>query len=68
MKQLGYIELYLLVPQGGQELAYLYKHAIIKELNENPDDLNNIVVCAMLNKGNALKFVNLFPNVKISKK
>lgn len=68
MKFLGYIEMSLLVPQGGQELAYLYKHAIVRSLKENSDDTNHVILDVMMNKANALKFVNAFPNVKISKK
>lgn len=67
MKQLGFIEINLEIPQGGDELAYLYKHSIIKEIHENSENLNNIIAKVMMNKTNALKFVNLFPNVKISK-
>lgn len=68
MKQLEYIELSVIVPQGGAELAFLYKNAIVREIDANTDDLNMSIAHVMMNKPNAMKFVHLFPNVKISKK
>lgn len=67
MTSLGYIEISLNVPLGGAELAFLYKHAIIRSLEENPTDQNQTIALVMMNKPTAMKFIHLFPHVKISK-
>lgn len=66
-KQLGYVELNLLLAQGGDELAFLYKNSIIREIRDNPTDANYLIANVLINKVNAIKFTNLFPFVKISK-
>lgn len=68
VKQLNYLDINLLISQGGPEQAYLYKNAIIKEINEcDQNDSNLISVRVLLNREHALKFIKLFPHVKVSK-
>jgi GTP-binding protein HflX len=69
LKLLDYIELNLKVEQGGQELAFLYKNSIIKEIKqlENVQQSQFCVANVYMNKENALKLIHLFPNIKICK-
>lgn len=67
LMKLGFIELNLKVSQGGYEFSYLYKNTIVKEINECEQDPQFVLMKVLLNKVNALKFIKLFPNVKISK-
>ena len=65
-KELEYIDIKLRVGQGTQEMAYLYKNSIIKE-TKDCDDSQYLIMSVLINKVNALKFVKLFQNIKISK-
>ena len=66
-KKLGFIQLNLKVEQGSESLSFLYKNSILKSVRQFDEDPQFLIVHVLINKVNAIKFVNLFPNVKISK-
>ena len=63
-KRLKYIEIYFEIAQGSDEMAYLYKHSIVKELKQCPNS-QCVLMHVLVNKVNVLKFVKLFPHVKM---
>ncbi|CAF0786977.1 unnamed protein product [Brachionus calyciflorus] len=67
LKKLGYLEITLRVAQGSEEFSYLYKNSIVKEVSECDQDSNFVNLKVLFNKSNALKFIKIYPNVKISK-
>lgn len=67
LKKLGFLELNLEIPQGGEEFSYLYKNTIVKQVTEHPEDSQYVQMRVLMNKVNAFKFIKLFPYVKISK-
>lgn len=66
LKKLGYLEISMIVAQGSDEFFYLNKYCIVKELNEC-DDSQYVNMKVLFNKSNALKFIKLYPHIKISK-
>jgi GTP-binding protein HflX len=66
-KKLNFIQLKLKIGQGSDEMAFLYKNSIVQEMRPCDEDSQFIVMNILINKVNALKFINLYPNIKISK-
>jgi 50S ribosomal subunit-associated GTPase HflX len=68
MKLLSFIKLSLRIEQGSDEYGYLNKNSIIKQQQVCVDNQQFIDVQVFMNKTNAIKFIKLFPNVKITPK
>ena len=66
-KRMQFMRIKLKLSQGGPEIAYLYKSSIIEQIDEFDDDPQFISATVLINKVNAIKFIKLFPQVKISK-
>jgi 50S ribosomal subunit-associated GTPase HflX len=60
---LKFIKLDLKLRQGSDELAYIYKNAIVREIRECETSSEYVVVKILINKTNALKFVKRYPGV-----
>jgi GTP-binding protein HflX len=67
MKVMRYVPLRLRIEQGSGEWAFLNKHAVIKSAVEDAVDAQFLTVEVLIDKPAAIKFVNLFPRVEISK-
>lgn len=65
-KKLNYMKMNLQIEQGSEEMAFLYKNAIIEGIEECQDS-QFVLMSVMVNKVNAMKFINLFPQVKLVK-
>jgi len=66
-KKLGFIQLNLKVEQGSEALSFLYKNSILKNVGQFDEDPQFLIANVLINKVNAIKFANLYPNIKISK-
>ncbi len=66
-KKLQFIELELVIGQGSEEMAFLYKNAVIKEMYECEGDSQSQTVRVLLNKASALKFISYFPHVQMTR-
>ena len=64
-KKLDFIEIIFKVPQGSDEFSYLYKNALVKEVEQFTKNSNFVLIKVIINKSNALRFIKLFPNVKV---
>jgi GTP-binding protein HflX len=60
-----YLDVRLKVPQGGEELKFLYKTCAIQQVEPFEEDPQFVVVSALFDKKSALKFMKSFPSAKI---
>ena len=65
-EKLNYIRLKLKIEQGSDEMAFLYKYSVIKEIDEYQDS-QYILMSVIVNKVNAIKLIKLFPNIELIK-
>jgi GTP-binding protein HflX len=66
-REKGFIRLKLVIGQGSAEMAFLYKNAVVEEVCGNAEDGQMADMSVLINRVNALKFIRLFPEVRISK-
>ena len=63
----NYLELALKVPQGGDEMRYLYKNCMIKNIQTFDSEENSqfVIMNVLFDKITAIKFMKRFPDVKV---
>ena len=64
-KQLGFIEMTLKLRQGSPEFSHVYKVSTVKRVEEDGESSEFVLVRVVFSKVNALKFIKLYPHVKV---